>query len=461
MSGWDADVTMNGVMWIKKGDEDYNILAGTSKSSTELLVTPQDIYPFLHLSLSLSLSQLYCPFVVTKTQDLHILFFPYIAPGHMLPMINMAKLFANRGVRTTILTTPANTFLLKPIISNSPLELALIPFSFTTATGLREGYENLTTLPSQDLIPNFKQAVSMLSQPFHQTFTQHHPKVIIIDIFLPWTIEITSKLTIPQLIFNGTGFFPLCLITIQQIYNPYQTLQAKTKSFLVPRIPQWIELLKTQVLDICKTNKERQDFFLHVKEAEKRSYGVVMNSFYELEPDYVEHYRTVTRCRAWHIGHVSLCNENMINSDDRNHECLCWLDLKEPESVLYVCFRSLSSFSGEQIREMALGLEASNHAFIWSLILNHKVVGGFMIHCGWNSTLEDVLKIGVAVGMKEHVMRPEDRPLIHWINIERVVSCMTSIGGVKAEAMRMRARKLREMAKSAIMEDGSSYTELT
>ncbi|XP_039128914.1 scopoletin glucosyltransferase-like [Dioscorea cayenensis subsp. rotundata] len=357
----------------------------------------------------------------------------------------MAKLFGNRGVRTTILTNPANTFLLKPIISNSPLELALIPFSFTTATGLPEGCENLTTLPSQDLIPNFKQAVSMLSQPFHQTFTQHHPNVIIIDIFFPWTIEITSKLTIPQLIFNGTGLFPLCLITIQQSYNPYQTLQAKTKSFLVPGTPQWIELLKTQVLDICKTNKECQDFFLHVKEAEKRSYGVVMNSFYELEPDYVEHYRTVTRRQL-----VTL----------------------EPGSVLYVCFRSLSSFSGEQIREIALGLEASNHAFIWVVpkIIERdekiqdwmpEAVGGFMIHCGWNSTLEDVLKIGVAVGMKEHVMRPEDRPLIHGINMERVVSCMTSIGGVKAEAMRMRARKLREMAKSAIMEDGSSYTELT
>ncbi|XP_039142851.1 UDP-glycosyltransferase 73B4-like [Dioscorea cayenensis subsp. rotundata] len=119
------------------------------------------------------------------------------------------------------------------------------------------------------------------------------------------------------------------------------------------------------------------------------------------------------------------------------------------------------------------------------LILNHKAVGGFMTHCGWNSTLEgvcaglpmitwplfaeqfynerlvvDVLKIGVAVGMKEHVLKTEDRPLIHGIDIERAVSCVMGVGE-EAEAMRKRARELGEMAKSAVMEDGSSYTELT
>lgn len=259
-------------------------------------------------------------------------------------------------------------------------------------------------------------------------------------------------------------------------------------------------------------------------DADKRSYGAVMNTFYELEPDYVEHYRTVIGRRAWHIGPVSLCNEDMIRSStDGNHECLSWLDEKEPGSVLYVCFGSLSTFSGEQIREIALGLEASHHAFIWVvpkaverdekmdwmpegyegrinegkkgfivrgwapqlLILNHKAVGGFMTHCGWNSTLEgvcaglpmitwplfaeqfynerlvvDVLKIGVAVGMKAYVFKPEDRPLIHGIEIERAASCVMG-GGIEAEAMRKTARELGEMAKSAVREDGSSYTELT
>ncbi|XP_039142582.1 scopoletin glucosyltransferase-like [Dioscorea cayenensis subsp. rotundata] len=466
--------------------------------------------------------------MATKTQDLHILFFPYMAPGHILPMINMAKLFANRGVRTTILTTPANTSIVKPIISNSPIELALIPFP-SAAAGLPEGCENLSSVPSTNLIPYFLRAVVMLSEPFDQILKELHPNITIIDGFFPWTIDITSKLGITQLVFYGTGFFPVCLIDSIEKYKPHETLPDETKSFLVPGIPHRIELLKTQVLDTSKTNKERQEFFNKVRDADKRSYGVVMNTFYELEPDYVEHYRTVIGRRAWHIGPVSLYSEDMIKSTtttstDRNHECLSWLDGKESGSVLYVCFGSLSTFRGEQILEIALGLEASNHAFIlvvpkpverdenmdwmpegfegriniegkkgfiirgWApqlLILNHKAVGGFMTHCGWNSTLEgvcaglpmitwplfadqfyneklvvDVLKIGVAVGMKEHVLKPEDRPLIHGMEIERAVNCVMGVGE-EAEAMRKRARELGEMAKSAVMVDGSSYTELT
>ncbi|KAH7658733.1 UDP-glucuronosyl/UDP-glucosyltransferase protein [Dioscorea alata] len=465
--------------------------------------------------------------MATKTQDLHILFFPYMAPGHMPPMINMAKLFANRGVRTTILTTPGNTSIVKPIISNSPVELALIPFPSAAASGLPEGCENLSSIPSPDLIPYFLRAVFMLSEPFDQILKELHPNVTIIDAFFPWTIDITSKLGITQLIFTGSGFFPLCLTDSIEKYKPHETLPAETESFLVPGIPHRIELLKTQVFDIGKIDIKHLDFFDKVRDADKRSYGTVMNSFYELEPDYVEHYRTVIGRRAWQIGPVSLCSEGMIKSTttttDRNHECLRWLDEKQPGSVLYVCFGSLCAFSGDQLHEIALGLVASNHAFIlvvpkvierdekmdwmpegfegrineakkgfvirgWApqlLILNHEAVGGFMTHCGWNSTLEgvcaglpmitwplfaeqfynerlvvDVLKIGVAVGMKEHALMPEDRPLIHGMEIERAVSCVMG-GGEEAEAMRKRARELGEMAKSAVMEDGSSYTELT
>ncbi|KAF2374192.1 hypothetical protein BSN81_16790, partial [Acinetobacter baylyi] len=37
--------------------------------------------------------------------------------------------------------------------------------------------------------------------------------------------------------------------------------------------------------------------------------GVIVNSFYELEPVYADHYRKVFGRKAWHIGPVSLCNK--------------------------------------------------------------------------------------------------------------------------------------------------------
>lgn len=38
-----------------------------------------------------------------------------------------------------------------------------------------------------------------------------------------------------------------------------------------------------------------------------------------------------------------------------------------PSSVVFLCFGSLRSFGLEQVREIALGLEASGHRFLWSL----------------------------------------------------------------------------------------------
>jgi len=172
--------------------------------------------------------------------------------------------------------------------------------------------------------------------------------------------------------------------------------------------------------------------------SERESYGIVVNSFIELEPAYYEHYTTVMGRKAWQVGPVSLCNRDNDDKAERGqkasidkHECLSWLDSKGTDSVLYICFGSRSQFSAAQLLEIATALEASGRDFIWVvkrekksgvenetwlpegfeertkekgliirgwapqvLILDHMAVGGFLTHCGWNSLLE-----GVAAGV--------------------------------------------------------------
>jgi UDP:flavonoid glycosyltransferase YjiC (YdhE family) len=170
------------------------------------------------------------------------------------------------------------------------------------------------------------------------------------------------------------------------------------------------------------------------KEAELRSFGVVVNSFYELEPAYADYYKKVLGRRAWNVGPVSLCNRDIEDKAGRGketsidqHECLKWLDSKKPNSVVYICFGSTTNFSDSQLKEIAAGLEASGQQFIWVvrrnkkgqedkedwlpegfeermegmgliirgwapqvLILDHEAIGAFVTHCGWNSTLEGI-----------------------------------------------------------------------
>lgn len=47
------------------------------------------------------------------------------------------------------------------------------------------------------------------------------------------------------------------------------------------------------------------------------------------------------------------------------HECLKWLDKKKPNSVVYICFGCSTNFPESQLREIAMGLEASNQQCIW------------------------------------------------------------------------------------------------
>jgi hypothetical protein len=49
------------------------------------------------------------------------------------------------------------------------------------------------------------------------------------------------------------------------------------------------------------------------------------------------------------------------------HESLNWLDKQPAGSVVFLCFGSPSSVPAEQLREIAVGLERSGHAFLWAV----------------------------------------------------------------------------------------------
>ena len=80
-------------------------------------------------------------------QQLHIFFLPLMVKSHMMPTIDMAKLFASRGARTTIVTTTVNASLyLKRIqrTKNMGFEIDIQTIKFPTLeVGLPEGCENV------------------------------------------------------------------------------------------------------------------------------------------------------------------------------------------------------------------------------------------------------------------------------------------------------------------------------
>jgi scopoletin glucosyltransferase len=54
-----------------------------------------------------------------EQQPLHVLFFPFVAPGHLIPVADMAAIFSSHAVKCTILTTP-----LKAVVIRSAVDRA-------------------------------------------------------------------------------------------------------------------------------------------------------------------------------------------------------------------------------------------------------------------------------------------------------------------------------------------------
>ncbi|KAK4283592.1 hypothetical protein QN277_000527 [Acacia crassicarpa] len=201
-----------------------------------------------------------------------------------------------------------------------------------------------------------------------------------------------------------------------------------------------------------------------------------------------------------------------------------WLDSKKPNSVVFVGFGTLCYFPDTQLFEIACAMESSGHSFIWmvrkeedegkkawlpegfeermkeenrgliltkwapqELILNHPATGGFLTHCGWTSVTEAVSAgvplitwpifaeqfyseklitqvhgFGVEVGAEEWKWGPYERMkkgAVSRVKIENGVRRLMD-GGDEAEKVRGKAREMRDKAKKAVEEDGSSQRNL-
>ncbi|XP_065009959.1 anthocyanin 3'-O-beta-glucosyltransferase-like [Musa acuminata AAA Group] len=459
--------------------------------------------------------------------DLHFFFLPFLAPGHMIPMVDLAGVFAGRGVRSTIVTTTANVPLIQPTVDlanaddslRHPIQILVLSFP-SFESGIPLGHENLLAFNDPEVTPEFMTAINMLEDPFKQLLQAHRPDGIVADIFYAWASDAAKEFGIPRLSFHGSNTF--CTVVSGALGR--LKLHESEQAFDVPGLPHRFQMTWSQLPEFIT---KPDDSMERLGDGYRKSYGMLVNSFYELESDYIDLVKKGSETKLWHVGPLSLHNQLAKEKAARGNtasisadECLTWLDSKKPRSVLYVCFGSLGQCTATQLHEIALGLEASDHPFIWVvsnagepsewlperfnervigegkgllikgwapqlLILNHEAVGGSVTHCGWNSCLEgmsagvpmvtwplfaeqffneklvvDVLRVGIAVGATVCSNRKEKRALVKAEAIKKAVDELMG-SGEEAESRRKRAEKLKELAIKAVAEGGASHMDLS
>jgi 2-hydroxyflavanone C-glucosyltransferase len=193
-----------------------------------------------------------------------------------------------------------------------------------------------------------------------------------------------------------------------------------------------------------------------------------------------------------------------------------WLDEQPARSVVYVSFGSRKAVSPDQLRELAAGLEASGHRFLWVVkstlvdkddaaelgdllgdgfldrvrgralvtkawveqeeVLRHAAVGLFVSHCGWNSVTEAAasgvpvlawprfgdqrVNAGVVArgGLGEWVERWSWEGEVGVVSGEEVAGKIRSV--MADDAVAKKAAKVRDGAAAATAEGGTSYRNL-
>ncbi|KAK7337135.1 hypothetical protein VNO77_17695 [Canavalia gladiata] len=474
--------------------------------------------------------------MVFQTNNPHFVLFPLMAQGHIIPMVDIARLLAQRGVIVTVFTTPKNASRFNSVISravSSGLQIRFVQLHFPSEeAGLPQGCENLDMVTSNGMIYKIFQAISMLQKPTEELFEALTPKpsCIISDFCIPWTVQVAEKYHIPRISFHGFSCFCLHCTYKIQTSKVCESITSTSEYFNVPDIPDKIQVTKDQLPGVMAD--ELKDFGEQMFDAEMRSNGVIVNTFEELEKAYVSDYKKARNDKVWCIGPVSLCNKDGVDKAQRGnkasiseHHCLEWLDLHQPKSVVYACFGSLCNLIPSQLVELALALEDTKRPFIWViregskfhelerwireegveertkgrgliirgwapqvLILSHPAIGGFLTHCGWNSTLEgisagvpmitwplfadqflnmklvtQVLKIGVSVGVEVPLNWGKEEKmgvLVKREDIKRAI-CMVMDDGEESKERRERVTELSEMAKKAVENGGSSHLNMT
>ncbi|KAK7307021.1 hypothetical protein VNO77_39713 [Canavalia gladiata] len=445
----------------------------------------------------------------------NVLIFPYPAQGHILPLLDLTHHLAVRGLAITIIITPKNLPLLNTLLSTHPNTIHTLTLPFPSHPNIPPGAENLREVGNTGNYP-FINALSKLQPQIIQWFTTHPnpPVALISDFFLGWTHQLATRLGIPRIAFYCSGAFFTTVIT--RCWQNPQILQSSQGVIEFPGIPGTPSFKREHLPSVFLRYRESDPESELVRESfisNAASWGVVFNTFRALEGPALDHIRAeLGHPRVFPVGPLGY--DRIDSGSSRGSEVLSWLDrFQEEGSVLYVCFGSQKLLKKEQMEALAFGLERSETRFVWVVkapstpeqkkegyslvpegfedrvsgrgivvrdwvpqvaILGHRVVGGFLSHCGWNSVMEAMVA-GVAIlGWPMEAdqflnarLLVEDRGVAVRVcegadsvpdpnELVRVISEAMSTGS----SQRRRAKLMREEAVRVVCEGGECWKEV-
>ncbi|KAI3684990.1 hypothetical protein L6452_34220 [Arctium lappa] len=449
----------------------------------------------------------------------HILVFPYPAPGHMLPLLDLTHHLAIRGLSITILVTPKNLSILTPLLSNHPVAIKTLILPFPSHPSIPTGVENAKDMPFS-AFNHFMLALGDLHDPILDWFHNHPspPVAILSDLFLGWTNHLAGELGIRRYVFSPTGALGLSVINSLWCYFPKRDDPTNENSLIsFPNISNSLTFPWWQLSSIYRSYVKGDPTWEFVKDglcANMASWGVVVNSFTELDRVYFDHIiAEFGHDRVFAVGPLLPPANNVVErGGSGSSEVMSWLDTCAARTVVFVSFGSQFVLTNKQMERIALGLERSGVKFVWAVkgptgghdveeygkipagfenrvagrglvvrgwvpqvaILSHESVAALLTHCGWNSVLEAVVAGVLLLTWPMSADNFSNAKLLHELGIgikaceggetvpdpvEFTVLLRKSVSE-ETRVERNRVAKFAVAAKKAVGEGGSSWRDL-
>ncbi|XP_073060822.1 anthocyanidin 3-O-glucosyltransferase 2-like [Primulina eburnea] len=478
-------------------------------------------------------------------QKIQLIFIPSPGLSHLASTVEMAKLLLERDHRVSIIV----------LIMKLPNDRNVDNY----ITGVSSSHSNPTSrlcfknLPNEGFDPSSKpggifnfidgqkahirEIVSGLVNV--ETSGEGAPRLagLVLDMFCTNFIHVADEFGLPSYVFYTSGacclgvFSELVSLKFEQGQEPWQFMNS-VRELSIPCIS--IPVPKKVLPYVLSTDNPMANIFLTCFNKFKDAKGILINTFYELEPYAIESLSDGKIPKVYPVGPIlNLSNQtdshgSSSQSAENRDEVMKWLDNQPDSSVVFLCFGSMGSFEETQVKEIALALERSEHRFLWSMrkpgpkgasqfpteyesfqevlpegflertegvgkvigwapqvaVLSHPAVGGFVSHCGWNSTLESlwcgvpvatfplyaeqqlnafelVKELGLAVEIridyhkKFNAEEGDEQEIVTAEEIEAAIRRLMAEDG--GGGVRQKVKEMQKISRMALMEGGSSY----
>ncbi|KAK6152906.1 hypothetical protein DH2020_012545 [Rehmannia glutinosa] len=441
----------------------------------------------------------------TSFKNLHVAILSSPGMGHLIPALVLAnRLAAQHSVNVTVLlvttavSPPESKLLQIPLHRDLVRVVELPPVDISHLVVPTTQVVAQLCVMVREALPLIRSAIAAMDR---------RPDAVIADLFCTETAAIAAELGMAKYLYvPSTAWFTALTVYCQVLDREIEG--------------QYVDQPEPLKIPGCKPVRPEDvvEPMLDRNELQHDEFGARNpTSFQENET-----LRSIIEIPVYPIGPL----RRPVEPVDVKSDLLGWLDRQPNESVIFVSFGSGGVLSAEQITELAWGLELSQQRFVWVVrpptkgsvddaffnlgtdfdgtpnylpegfikrtqnkgllipmwapqaqILSHQAVGGFMSHCGWNTTLESITsdlpiiawplyaeqrlnatflaeEVGVA-------LRPRVLPTKEVVKREEIESLVRRLMEHKeGQVMRDKVKKMKISAMEGLKNGGPSYKSM-